>query len=697
MFAMSAHRGHNLTSNEIANSFLEDCLDELQLQGGSTDSHPYWNEHGWSLTYYLDGDMFYDYLERETEEADDPPGVENPYDDEQVIVQGADAHLALGHVRRSTNITGIPDPHPFIFHTTNADYAFMHNGSVDSVAFRTRIDLLDEDWLDEYPITYYEGDYHYVDSEFLFSWIMLNIHLNNYNIFEGLLDAIQGMGGLQEEDRTFILTDGIDLYCYKNSTDADDIDHDLHYTWNTVEISEYGLNFNFWTVMSLFPSDLQLPFIETTAMVNDELLYLSSTGAKVSIRNCSGTGDGIEHNRQLSKGWNWEAFPIFPTDTNNGADILDYLETHGGITEVIGQHIGNPAFDGVNWIPPTFPFNDKSMYKLNMTDGTLFVHQPSCFHTIGNMRDSSLPLIEIVQGYQYYWIAYDLMPSQRIDDAFGNDWSNVRSIKGDDWAFSRQERGEEPDVPVWSPKGKYLEFGKGYIVSFFDDMSSFKWTYRHNFFSNTSNEKEAETFIFETKSDYLPIDILDCDVTGENLEIGAYQDGFCIGAVGVNDFPVQLKAYSDINGGPISFEIHDGERATLNIKNYQVMDIHTGNMDDGIIVPRGIEYAIITIGNTEFEDNDNFDIITINNYPNPFNPVTKLSFSLPVEAAIEISIYNLKGQKVKTIAKGEFTAGTQQVTWDGNDNNNKQVSSGIYMYRLETSNKVVSRKMILMR
>ena len=87
------------------------------------------------------------------------------------------------------------------------------------------------------------------------------------------------------------------------------------------------------------------------------------------------------------------------------------------------------------------------------------------------------------------------------------------------------------------------------------------------------------------------------------------------------------------------------------------------------------------------------------NYPNPFNPSTTISFSLNTENTenTEIVIYNLKGQKVKTLVKDMLPAGNHQVIWNGKDDNGKQVSSGIYFYKLKTDNFEKTRKMILLR
>lgn len=687
MMAMNAHMGYNLT--DVKFGFLRPYLNELQHQGGSGTNHPNWNDDGWSLTYYLEGDMLIDYIYRATEEAWEPPG---PFNDQQEIVEDANAKVILGHVRRSTNVVGIDNPHPFIFNTANADYAFMHNGSVDSLYIKGLITTLCPIWLDDHPITYYEPYPHHIDSEYLFSWLMLNIHLNNYNIFEGLIDAIKGMGPLNGKDRTFILTDGIDLYCYKNSTDNYS-DHDLYYTWKT---SFDG--YTFWAVMSLFPDE---PGTQIAYLLNDELVYLSATGEKVSILDCSNQDDEIKHNRRLFAGWNWEAFPIFPTTTNNGADILDYLETHGEITEVEGPNELEAVYNSTNgWVPTFFPFDDKSLYKLNMTSYTNPIHyvqNSDCFNTVGVMRESSEPILENIEGYQYYWIGYDLMPSQRIDDAFGDEWNNVRSVKAEDWSYSRQERGRpESEIPCWSAKGKYLEFGKGYIVSFFQNVSSFKWDYRHYLPDDIPHSTKAETFVFEEKADYLSIDIIDNGSREEILEIGAFQDGECIGAVGVIELPVQLQAFVDPNGGEISFEVYNGSRSLQQVTNYQIMDISTGEMQKGFISPDA-EYAIVMMGDLiDIEEHQNY-ALELDNYPNPFNPTTTISFSMPESGKAELTIYNTKGQLVKTLVSEDFTAGEHSAVWNGKDENEKLVSSGIYFYKLTTKNSVVAKRMIMLK
>ncbi|NQV19604.1 MAG: right-handed parallel beta-helix repeat-containing protein [Armatimonadetes bacterium] len=85
------------------------------------------------------------------------------------------------------------------------------------------------------------------------------------------------------------------------------------------------------------------------------------------------------------------------------------------------------------------------------------------------------------------------------------------------------------------------------------------------------------------------------------------------------------------------------------------------------------------------------------NYPNPFNPTTTISFSILDESNVEISIYNIKGQKVKKLISDQLSAGKHSVVWDGEDDNNQPVGSGIYFYKLRAGDFQKVRKMILLK
>ena len=85
------------------------------------------------------------------------------------------------------------------------------------------------------------------------------------------------------------------------------------------------------------------------------------------------------------------------------------------------------------------------------------------------------------------------------------------------------------------------------------------------------------------------------------------------------------------------------------------------------------------------------------NYPNPFNPSTEISFTLYQSDNVELSIYNMLGQKVRTLTNEIKNAGTHTLKWNGLDEMGQSVSTGIYLYRLTSGTKSITKKMALMK
>ncbi len=99
-----------------------------------------------------------------------------------------------------------------------------------------------------------------------------------------------------------------------------------------------------------------------------------------------------------------------------------------------------------------------------------------------------------------------------------------------------------------------------------------------------------------------------------------------------------------------------------------------------------------------------FSFRLFQNYPNPFNPETAISYQLSAFSDVELAVYNLLGQKVRTLVQARQPAGRYEVKWDGRDEAEREVSSGVYIYRLRVSTPseragdfVQSRKMLLIR
>ncbi len=137
----------------------------------------------------------------------------------------------------------------------------------------------------------------------------------------------------------------------------------------------------------------------------------------------------------------------------------------------------------------------------------------------------------------------------------------------------------------------------------------------------------------------------------------------------------------------------------VNITNpneYYYLQVRTDTEED---------YAIITYIETTYEGPptiaDNKRVVKpiyylYQNYPNPFNPNTTIQYSIPKDSKVDLKIYNIKGQLVKTLVNRRQKKGDWKIIWNGKDKSNRQVSSGIYFYRLRVDDKVIDTKKCLL-
>ena len=85
------------------------------------------------------------------------------------------------------------------------------------------------------------------------------------------------------------------------------------------------------------------------------------------------------------------------------------------------------------------------------------------------------------------------------------------------------------------------------------------------------------------------------------------------------------------------------------------------------------------------------------NFPNPFNPFTTIEFSLDSGGFVTLDIFNISGQKIKTLFAENLPAGVHSLIWDGRDANGSTVSSGIYFSRLIMGDCVAAHRMVLVK
>ncbi|MBN1327218.1 MAG: VCBS repeat-containing protein, partial [Candidatus Cloacimonetes bacterium] len=173
----------------------------------------------------------------------------------------------------------------------------------------------------------------------------------------------------------------------------------------------------------------------------------------------------------------------------------------------------------------------------------------------------------------------------------------------------------------------------------------------------------------------------------------------------IDNFPIYLGSSNKV-GPAIGDTDGDGDPEILlpNQNAYILIDFKQ-NVPDSRIQWAAFKRNARRTGNsfdpaTGIDDNDLIPVFTdflAQNYPNPFNPDTNISFSLQEEGIIRLDVFNMKGQLVRSLVNEELPAGYHIVNWNGKDNENKDVGSGIYLYKLNSKKFNSVKKMLLIK
>ena len=132
----------------------------------------------------------------------------------------------------------------------------------------------------------------------------------------------------------------------------------------------------------------------------------------------------------------------------------------------------------------------------------------------------------------------------------------------------------------------------------------------------------------------------------------------------------------------------------------ETMIVHTTT---GNVVFEVSDINQITFDGYDGVDEDFIDFMSkvpikfLKNYPNPFNPETTISFELNQQGQTLVEIYNVKGQKVKTLLNDELETGVHNLVWKGMDEQGQKVATGMYFYKVKVNKEEKINKMIMIK
>ncbi len=334
----------------------------------------------------------------------------------------------------------------------------------------------------------------------------------------------------------------------------------------------------------------------------------------------------------------------------------------------------------------------------------------------------AVPLNQDDPGYDYndgnparrIYLGYYKDYPMSISHAFGPLLEDISVIQSKNW-FAVRDINTNAWITGENYGGKILTLNPGEMIEVLyhgNEDAEFDWgqwtpippveePYVHDLATN---------FKFEEKKGYLPI-IINIDLSqyseiDKPVEVAILVDEVCKGAAVIKEDQVILNAYiltdiPEIEAGlkEISFELwlpqlKGNEKRKV---DYELVNNSSQEISYSTSNPSRIgSYLQVSLSDTDTPSIPKV-LALYDNYPNPFNPETTISFDLPSETNVKLEIYNIKGQKVKTLKNGLLQAGNHKLVWDGKNSNSDQVASGLYFYRLVTDKKKLTRKMILMK
>lgn len=338
--------------------------------------------------------------------------------------------------------------------------------------------------------------------------------------------------------------------------------------------------------------------------------------------------------------------------------------------------------DSFNWSAPGWSVVDTGAYEGTYTAKT---------NTTGNSQSSSMTvqMNDITAGEISFWVktstesGYDELTFY-IDNSSKGTWSGETA-----W--------QEVSYPVTD--GNHIfkwEYEKDYSVS---DGSDCAWIDYIIF----------PTAVTEVGDPIIAVDMTDVDfgsvTSGEaQFTISNDGEGILAGMISVNSESVFSLSLADAEAtNQINYSLDPEQSLEVTVYFNPIAD---EEYSDNIMITSNDpsnEQIVISVngigsGVSNVDDNLIPQLTELQgNYPNPFNPETAIKYAVKEDGVVNLKIYNLKGQLVKSLVNEQVKAGYHRIVWDGKDSFGTDVATGIYLYRLETKTYNQTKKMMLMK
>jgi len=378
----------------------------------------------------------------------------------------------------------------------------------------------------------------------------------------------------------------------------------------------------------------------------------------------------------LDSGWDLISLAVHPDDMSPASIFSPIL------ADLIQVKDREESYD------PNVPEYLNTLEEL--TDGYAYwieMENPAALSISGLTVDTNANPIQLQSGWNL--IGYTNLQSDQVENALTDIETYLVQIKSLTESY-------DPDLPEFLNTLTSLQPNKGYWIEVSDNCNL---TYPAATKSNEENFKNDfiwQPVIYPNNTSTLYA-IVEFDNLSENDVIGAFAGDECRAVsslvweqdIAYATLVIQMSEYQE----EVSFQLYRSsteEILTSDVTILAEMGSSLGSYPD--------EMVTISFPTTAYDE----EIIevrpTLSNYPNPFNPSTTIQFSselLEQNEQIRLEIYNLKGQKIRQF--NLENSKINEVVWDGKNEQNEAVSSGIYFYQLTTEKYQIREKMLLLK
>ena len=275
---------------------------------------------------------------------------------------------------------------------------------------------------------------------------------------------------------------------------------------------------------------------------------------------------------------------------------------------------------------------------------------------------------------------------------------HIYRIKAQYWSTERisPEYGSR-----WIVDPNHYTLSEGDMISIFllpNAPKSLYWNTPHISVDPRIRELPVN-FTYKEELDYTPI-FIEFDPNDLPQEVGLYVSGVCKGAAVVDSSLIEVNYYGTEakSGDEIEVMFYYGDKGMKKAPAAYVYNPETLLFEAGSLKASNLgDYGYLSFNRGEGSSLVPLVTELKQNYPNPFKAQTNISWILAKDAPVSVDIYNLRGQKVKTLFSGLGQKGRQSLAWDATDLHGNKVASGVYFWRLSTPETTKVQKMLVLK